>query len=370
MPENRFNRLPLATDVLIRLACAALLLLTTGVSTATGTVSLSGKPSDTGMQGFNLSIANPGAIHREIKDVRQRIQQLLVAVDRQIAHLNGDRIDAGNAAGSPVVTEEPFKPAETFTPTFDKSDIPPALPGTALLIAGVDNTGWSPIGYVKMLLRNITHGHGWMLLLVALAGVLVLGWLVLPSHRPREYQAGNEEMDFSVLTLDRKSGVTFTADDTVTTIDVDDEPWYSQSVMDDQDPDLTGEQDVDLITQSDVYLAYGRTMQAIQALLEEYEKPDSDRFVVATKLIHAYRKMGEDRERNASLQTFITRLNQDIDLFSGAEWDTLRQDLDRLRRDEQLKATGSTPRGVGRNGRQGDVDNPEVAYDSRKTAYS
>jgi len=93
--------------------------------------------------------------------------------------------------------------------------------------------------------------------------------------------------------------------------------------------------DVDLITQSEVYLTYNRPMQAVQALQEEYAKPDSDKFVVGSRLIKVFEKIGSSDERNTAMRNFIVTLNNDIEAFSNSEWDALRFDLDALRRSEQ-----------------------------------
>ncbi len=363
MPEHANHKIPLATAVFVCLIFGFSLLIPPGFALAQNSVITPGDAAFPRMQSFNTSVPVFGPYPHELQIVRDRIRQLLIAVDRNIASLEG-RSDSP----AELVTEA----TDSFRPVFDVKNGDGVAPAVVALSVNpaTASANWSLIGYAGMLWRNITDGDAWTLLLVALVSILALTWLLLPSRRPKEYQQGSKGADFSMLALDSTAGVTVVPNDTVASIDVDDEPWYSQTVSEDHDQELTEQDEVDLITQSDVYLAYGRTMQAIEVLLEEYEKSDSDRFVVAAKLIKVYRKMGDDSDRNVSMRTFITRLNQDIDLFSGTEWHTLREELDNLRREEHLLATGHPAHGISPSRHRTAVRSMDVAYDSKKAAYS
>ena len=201
--------------------------------------------------------------------------------------------------------------------------------------------GWSLFGFTHTLAGRFTSPDVQLLSLFALLGVLTLIWNHSPGRRPRNYQSGEQAADFSHLDTASDEGVAITCDDSITTIDVDDLVAYDDSESPDSSPadgnaDAEGpnEQDVDLITQSEVYLAYGRHKQAVEVLLEEYVRPDGDKFVAASHLINAYRKMGETPWRNTCLGQFIDTINGDIERFSVEEWDSLQNGLDELGQDE------------------------------------
>ncbi len=179
-----------------------------------------------------------------------------------------------------------------------------------------------------------------LLLAILLLGVLLLAWMLWGGRgrnrrenvsRPDDYQNDGS--------YSQEVGVTFDAGSNVSTLDMgDDDPWLSQQDISEKDLENMPDSDVDLFTQSEVYLAYNRPLQAVQALLEEYEKPDSDKFVVAARILKVYEKMGDNEARNSSLANFIVVLNRDIEVFSADKWDALRFDLDALRKNEQLVA--------------------------------
>ena len=181
---------------------------------------------------------------------------------------------------------------------------------------------------------------------VLLAGLLLLAWLL------RKMKIRNDEIEAEhevevMIDAGENVQIAYDTNNKHTMLDLDDEDgWVAQPEINPDNLNTLQESDVDLITQSEVYLTYNRPMQAAQALLEEYSKPDCDKFVVASRLIKIYQQMGEDEERNASLRGFIVTLNNDIEQFSGSEWDTLRNDLDSLRKTEQQMAVQKTDNSI------------------------
>jgi tetratricopeptide (TPR) repeat protein len=238
--------------------------------------------------------------------------------------------------------------------------------------------GWSLSGFARTLAGRFTSLDVQLLSLLALLGTLTLIWNQSPGRRPRNYQSGDRETNFSHLNTASDEGVAITCDDSIATIDVDDleapevfdeaESLDTSSANEAAEVEGSSGQDVDLITQAEVYLAYGRHKQAIEVLLEEYDRPDSDRFVAASHLIKAYRKMGETSERNASLEQFIDTINRDIERFSSEEWDSLSNGLDELGQDDKCLAmqdsTSILHPAFRRSRLNGDEGGAELTYDS------
>jgi len=182
-----------------------------------------------------------------------------------------------------------------------------------------------------------------LLVALALLAALLFAWL-MRRGRKGETADDDEPGIGSYAATGKNVGVTYrNANDLELSLpgdddgeNDDDDQWADTE----QDSSLEGMEsldggDVDLITQSEVYLTYNRPMQAVQALQEEYAKPDSDKFVVGSRLIKVFEKIGSSDERNTAMRNFIVTLNNDIEAFSNSEWDALRFDLDALRRSEQ-----------------------------------
>jgi hypothetical protein len=182
-----------------------------------------------------------------------------------------------------------------------------------------------------------------LVLAILLLGFLLLAWMLRRDQRKKYREVAENEID-AVDTVDVKGGgVSYVTPSSSATLDLDDaeEPWTPQKDMSEADLDNLQESAVDPITQSEVYLTYHRPQQAIEVLWEEYARPDSDKFVVAKRIIKAYKTMGDNEHRNASLRNFIARVNDDIELFSPEQWDELRLELDSLRKTEQTLAVES-----------------------------
>jgi len=182
-----------------------------------------------------------------------------------------------------------------------------------------------------------------LVLAILLLGFLLLAWMRRRDQRKKYREVVENEID-AVDTVDVEGGgVSYVTPSTTATLDLDDaeEPWTPQKDMSEADLDNLQESAVDAITQSEVYLTYHRPQQAIEVLWEEYAKPDSDKFVVAKRIIKAYKTMGDNEHRNASLRNFIVSVNDDIELFSPEQWDELRLELDSLRKTEQTLAVES-----------------------------
>ena len=67
--------------------------------------------------------------------------------------------------------------------------------------------------------------------------------------------------------------------------------------------------DVDPVAEADVYLAYGRDLQA-EEILKEAQRSDPDRLAIRTKLLEVYAK-------RADLKTFETQARQLRDITNG-----------------------------------------------------
>ena len=256
---------------------------------------------------------NPKPTLAELETLRMRALGLVTSIDREIERLSRDA-----ASGTTPVERDSWDP----------------VVGTG----GVSRqAGWSLGGFLQALAGRFSSLEVRLLSLLALLGILALVWNQKPDRRPRNYQPGESTTDFSGLQIDQAAGIAIAQDDSVTIIDVDDLEETNEPEADPQsDGDEfqeSSEQEVDLITQSEVYLAYGRPLQALEVLEEAYATPDCDKYRVADCMIRAYRKVGESPRRNASLRKFIDAINADIDLFSNKEWDALKSAIDALRHD-------------------------------------
>ncbi|MGB5706467.1 MAG: hypothetical protein WBM41_06515 [Arenicellales bacterium] len=182
-----------------------------------------------------------------------------------------------------------------------------------------------------------------LVLAILLLGFLLLAWMLRRDQRKKYREVAENEIDVVDNVDVEGGGVSYVTPSASATLDLDDaeEPWTPQNDMSEADLDNLQESAVDPITQSEVYLTYHRPQQAIEVLWEEYARPDSDKFVVAKRIIKAYKTMGDNEHRNASLRNFIARVNDDIELFSPEQWDELRLELDSLRKTEQTLAVES-----------------------------
>lgn len=187
--------------------------------------------------------------------------------------------------------------------------------------------------YLDIASQPVVRLIGGMIVLV----LLFMAWMMRSSRRERELVGERREQNFETLDHDQSRGVTFSADPEGS-IDPDDADVGMVQPTLAPDGESLLESDVDLITQAEVYLKYHRPGQAVQALREEYGKPDSEKFVVAMRLVDIFRQMGDTDERNKALGSFISRVNEDIEEFSEDQWSELRQGLDSMRRDEQDSA--------------------------------
>ncbi len=182
-----------------------------------------------------------------------------------------------------------------------------------------------------------------LMMAILLLGFLLLAWMLRRDQRKKHREVVENEIE-AVDTVDVEGGgVSYVTPSSTATLDLNDaeEPWAPQKDMSEADLDNLQESAVDAITQSEVYLTYHRPQQAIEVLWEEYAKPDSDKFVVAKRIIKAYKTMGDNEHRNASLRNFIVSVNEDIELFSPNQWDELRMELNSLRKTEQTLAVES-----------------------------
>ena len=181
-----------------------------------------------------------------------------------------------------------------------------------------------------------------LLLAILVMGFLLLAWMLRreKKHKHREVDVIEQEVNVDDVPYTEGEGVSYEAGNTVATLDLNDteEPWTVNREMTEADLDNLQESAVDPITQSEVYLTYNRPQQAIEVLWEEYAKPDSDKFVVAKRILKVYQSMGDNEHRNASMRNFIVSLNDDIEVFSRPQWDELREELDVLRKTEQADA--------------------------------
>ena len=132
-------------------------------------------------------------------------------------------------------------------------------------------------------------------------------------------------------------GVCYQMSESAASLDLKDadEPWSMRKELSEAELDSLQESAVDPITRSEVYLTYNRPRQAIEVLREEYAKPDSDKYVVAKRILKVYRTMGDNEHRNASMRNYIVTLNDDIEIYSSEQWDELREEIDTLRKIEQ-----------------------------------
>ena len=148
-----------------------------------------------------------------------------------------------------------------------------------------------------------------------------------------------DEVD-NELSLDGEIGVTFKDSAHSYSLDFSDDEDLGEVQEQESREELVSVQEdtVDPLTQSEVYLAYNRPLQALEVLLEEYARPDRNKFMVAVRILKVYRKMGDTEARNESLSSFIVSLNSDIELFSNEDWAVLLSDLDILRKNEHLTA--------------------------------
>ena len=178
-----------------------------------------------------------------------------------------------------------------------------------------------------------------LLVAVILLAGLLFAWMMRRGRKKDSSEESLSDMGAYASQANSNVGVTYTPDNQLSLLEEDeDEQWMSQPDINMENIESLDGADVDLITQSEVYLTYNRPMQAVQALMEEYAKPDTDKFVVGSRLIKVFEKIGGSDERNAAMRNFIVTLNNDIEEFTNSEWDALRFDLDALRRHEQSSA--------------------------------
>ena len=181
-----------------------------------------------------------------------------------------------------------------------------------------------------------------LILAILVMGFLLLAWMLRREKKQKRREVAVVEKEFNLedVPYTEGEGVSYEAGNTVATLDLSDteEPWTVNKEMTEADLDNLQESAVDPITQSEVYLTYNRPQQAIEVLWEEYAKPDSDKFVVAKRILKVYQSMGDNEHRNASMRNFIVSLNDDIEVFTRPQWDELRDELDALRKTEQTEA--------------------------------
>ncbi len=289
--------------------------------------------------------------------LRDRMQGLMSTLEQRVelvpddAGTEPDQAEVGNADG------ESAPPVETDSTAASGQD---SLTTELRGIAEGSRGGPVMSGFLGMLVQQLYKPPVQLLLVLGIAGILALVWVSRPARQPKNYQQGDEGLDFSTLALSEIDGVTLAREDSIATIDVDDdEPWDTAAGMDEEeDDDEHGfeDEDVDLLTQSDVYLAYGRPMQAIQVLEEEYARPGGNRYGVAARMFQAFRKLDDTPERKQMLRAFVTTLNADRQHFSSSEWDRLRETLRELRGSRQRRSArddSGAPARVASSGRSG-----------------
>ena len=187
-----------------------------------------------------------------------------------------------------------------------------------------------------------------LVLAILVLGFMLLAWMLRKEKKQkhRQIEVVLKEDSLNDVPYTEGEGVSYVASGSVASLDLNDadEPWSMSKDMSEADLDNLQESAVDPITQSEVYLTYNRPQQAIEVLWEEYAKPDSDKYVVAKRILSVYQSMGDNEHRNASMRNFIVSLNDDIETFSREQWQELREELDDLRRTEQADAVEGVER--------------------------
>lgn len=187
-----------------------------------------------------------------------------------------------------------------------------------------------------------------LVLAVLVLGFMLLAWMLRKERKQKHRQVDVIEQEVRVndVLYTEGEGVCYEMSKSAASLDLNDadEPWSMSKELSEAELDNLQESAVDPITQSEVYLTYNRPRQAIEVLWEEYAKPDSDKYVVAKRILKVYRTMGDNKHRNASMRNFIVTLNDDIEIYSSEQWDELREEIDTLRKTEQYEAVEGVER--------------------------
>jgi cell division protein FtsB len=200
----------------------------------------------------------------------------------------------------------------------------------------------------KSILGPLNNPIVQLVLAILMLGFMLLAWMLRKERKQKHRQVEVIEQDVRAndVPYTEGEGVRYEVSESAASLDLNDtdEPWSMSKELSEADLDNLQESAVDPITQSEVYLTYNRPQQAIEVLWEEYAKPDSDKYVVAKRILKVYLSMGDNEHRNASMRNFIVTLNDDIEIFSSEQWEELRQELDTLRKSEQAEAVEGVER--------------------------
>lgn len=200
----------------------------------------------------------------------------------------------------------------------------------------------------KSILGPLNNPIVQLVLAVLVSGFMLLAWMLRRERKQkhRQVEVVEQEVSANEVPYTEGEGVSYEVSESAASLDLNDadEPWSMTKELSEADLDNLQESAVDPITQSEVYLTYNRPQQAIEVLWEEYAKPDSDKYVVAKRILKVYRTMGDNEHRNASMRNFIVTLNEGIEIYSSEQWQELREELDTLRMTEQTEAVEGVER--------------------------
>ncbi len=275
------------------------------------------------------------------------VEEMLDKLDSELSQVGNASSDT-EVAGSPLTNNEQVEQTDSATETSTEDVVAATeLAVTESEVAPQETFKRGLLEKAKGYFAKLNGPILQLLVALALLAALLFAWLMRKGRKAASVADDADESGIgSYAAAGKNVGVTYNnsndlelslpGDDEA---DNDDDGWADTE----QDSNLEGMEsldggDVDLITQSEVYLTYNRPMQAVQALTEEYAKPNSDKFVVGSRLIKVFEKIGASDERNTAMRNFIVTLNNDIEAFTNSEWDALRFDLDALRRSEQSPA--------------------------------
>ena len=266
--------------------------------------------------------------------------EALGTVDDTASNVADQKInDSGNNTEIEATDEQPIATEEenNLITKVDSEEITTASDGNAPPPRKVyqQNLFTDAGKYLKQINTPIAQ----LVIMILLLAILLFVWMLWRDRKKQKKKDDeDQELDYGLYErgaeIDRDGnselGVRYSKSMSTTMLDLDEESelWMSAQNYSEQDIDTLIEHDVDLITQSEVYITYNRMTQAEQVLLEEYEKEDTDKYAIATRLLHVYEKMGDTEARSEGLTNFITRLNTDIELFTSREWEALHQDLE------------------------------------------
>jgi len=257
---------------------------------------------DTAVDQLNGELSDPD------QTASSTVEQMLAELDAELNRVEGDAEEVTNATETQEQIDADEPVAEEVVRTSVESATEAETAPQVTFRQGLMDKAKSVLGELNGPILQL-------LVAVLLLAALLFAWMMKRGGKSAASSDDKPDLATYAQATGKGVGVSYDVSENQLSLledDEDDDQWMQPQDVNIENIETLEGSDVDLITQSEVYLTYNRPMQAVQALMEEYS--------------------------NTAMRNFIVTLNNDIEEFTNSEWDALRFDLDALRRQEQSSA--------------------------------